>query len=192
MRGARMNRGTVEGSIASGSESHTSPMWLLATLLFFGFLFFVGSLVQITGTEQAVYNLLQSNYIALPGMTAQQLWDIQHNSLNQIQLIATVIGWGVQAFMLMAAFPSEHFITPGLARGRRFVMALLIGGDVLTDAVYVLSGHQIFNGFGFAPGGFGIVIVALVYPIAVCGVTVYCGIELAHRADRLLSLFRLF
>jgi hypothetical protein len=190
MRRGRMRGTTVEGSIAYGGEAHTSPLWLLATAAICGIAWFIFSILQITSTEQAVFHLLQSTYTLQPGMTAQQLLDLQNGSMGQTNLEAAGIGWAVQIFMLLISFPSEHYITPGLDRARRFVMYVLVGGDIVTDAVYVLSGHQIFNGFGFAPGGFGILLVAIIYPIAIAGVTVFCGLELAHRIDRLFGRLR--
>jgi hypothetical protein len=57
----------------------------------------------------------------------------------------------------------------------------------------VLHGRTVFTGFGFlqfAPGGFGILVIAIIYPIAVTAVTVFAGIEFAHRIDRLVSHLR--
>lgn len=182
--------GTVEGSLSYGGEAHTSPLWLLATAAICGIAWFIFSVLQITSTEQAVYHMLQSTFTITPGMTAQQLLALQNGSMDQTNLTASGIGWAVQIFMLLLSFPSEHYIHPRLERGRRFVMAILVGGDILTDALYVLNGHQVFSGFGFAPGGFGVLIAALLYPVAICGVTVFCGMEMAHRIDRLFGRLR--
>ncbi|MBA2681798.1 MAG: hypothetical protein H0U76_25810 [Ktedonobacteraceae bacterium] len=192
MRRARMGQtgGTVEGSLNYGGEAHTSPLWLLATAGICGLAWFIFSILQITSTEQAVFHLLQSTFTLKPGMTAQQLLDLQNGSMDQTNLEAAGIGWAVQIFMLLLSFPSEHYIHPALGRLRRFVMIILVGGDIVTDGLYVLAGHQVFSGFGFAPGGFGVLIVAVIYPIAICGVTVFCGLELAHRLDRLFSRLR--
>lgn len=190
MRRARRSGTTVEGSLSYGGEAHTSPLWLLATAGICGLAWFIFSILQITSTEQAVFHMLQSTFTIRPGMTAQQLLDMQNGSMNQTNLEAAGIGWAVQIFMLLLSFPSEHYIHPALGRARRFVMFILVGGDIITDSLYVLDGHQVFAGFGFAPGGFGVLIVALLYPIAICGVTVFCGMELAHRIDRLFSRLR--
>ncbi len=189
MRRARRAR-TVEGSLAYGGESHTSPLWLLATAAICGIAWFIFSILQITSTEQAVFHMLQSTFTIKPGMTAQQLLDLQNGSMDQTNLEAAGIGWAVQIFMLLLSFPSEHYIHPALGRARRFVMYILVGGDILTDGLYVLNGHQVFNGFSFASGGFGVLVVAILYPVAICGVTVFCGMELAHRVDRLFGRLR--
>jgi hypothetical protein len=190
MRKGRRASGTVEGSLASGGEAHTSPLWLLATAIICGVAWFIFSILQITSTEQAVFHMLQSTFTIQPGMTAQQLLDLQNGTKDQTGLEAAGIGWAVQIFMLLLSFPSEHYILPTLGRARRFVMWVLVGGDIITDMLYVLDGHQVFSGFGFAPGGVGVLIVAILYPIAICGVTVFCGMELAHRLDRLFSRIR--
>jgi hypothetical protein len=70
-------------------------------------------------------------------------------------------------------------------------MYVLVGGDIVTDMLYVLDGRQVFAGFSFAPNGFGVLVVAILYPIAICGVTIFCGMELAHRLDKLFSRMRL-
>lgn len=189
-RARRTSGGTVEGSLSYGGEAHTSPLWLLATAGICGVAWFIFSILQITSTEQAVFHMLQSTFTIQPGMTAQQLLDMQNGSMDQTNLEAAGIGWAVQIFMFLLSFPSEHYTHPLLARGRRFVMIVLVGGDVITDAAYVLAGHQVFSGFGFAPGGFGVLVVAILYPIAICAVTVFCGMELAHRVDRLFSRLR--
>jgi hypothetical protein len=190
MRKGRRSGMVVEGSLAHGGEAHTSPLWLLATAIICGVAWFIFSILQITSTQQAVHHMLQSTYTIDPGMTAQQLLDLQNGSKDQTSLIAAGIGWAVQIFMLLLSFPSEHYIYPALKRGRSFVMYVLIGGDVLTDMLYVLDGRQVFSGFSFAPNGFGVLVVAIIYPIAICGVTVFCGMELAHRIDKLFSRMR--
>lgn len=191
MRGTTSQRPYVEGSIARGSNrGHTTPLWLLVTALLYGIAFFLGSVVQITGTESAVYHLLQSSITIVPNMTAQQLIDIQNGALSQTNLIAAVIGWGVQIFMIMIAFPTNHPMDPRLERLKRGITFLIIGSDIVTDAIYALDGHSVLAGWGFAPGGFGAVIVALLYPMVVCGVTIFCGIQLAHSIDELINHLR--
>lgn len=181
----------VEGSVSSGGEAHTGPLWLLTTAGIFGIAWFIFSTIQITGTIQTVFMFLLSTITVTPGMTAQDLLKLQQGSLDSTELIANAIGWAVQIVLLIATFPSEHYITAHLGRFRRLVMWVLIGGDLLTDALYVLRGRTIFDApFHLAPGGLGIMIIALIYPVAVTAITVFCGVELAHRVDRLLSHLR--
>lgn len=189
----RRTRGAtvIDSTLASGGEAHTSPLWLLATAGVCAFVWFVFCVLQITGTEQAVFGFLQSTITITPQMTAAQLLALQSASTDSNNMIAGAIGWAVQVFLLLASFPSEHYTASHLARGRKFVMCVLIGADWLTDALYVLRGRSVFDGFlHFAPGGFGVLVIAVIYPIAVTGITIFCGIELAHRVDRLISRIR--
>lgn len=191
MRRSRSAGGTVEGTLSSGGEQHTSPLWLLATAgvaALFWFIFFV---IQITGTEQAVYSFLQMTITVTPQETASQLLSMQQGSMDSSAMIADAIGWSVQLVLLFASFPSEHYVTWHIGRARVFVMWILIGTDWLTDMLYVLHGRTVFSGFlHFAPGGFGVLVVALLYPIAVTAITVFAGIEFAHRIDRLIHRLR--
>ncbi len=181
----------VDSTLSSGGEAHTSPLWLLATAGACGFVWFIFSVLQITGTEQAVFGFLQSTITITPQMTATQLLALQSASTDSDHMIAYAIGWAVQVFLLLASFPSEHYTASHLARGRRWVMMILLGADWLTDAIYVLRGRTVFDGFlHFAPGGFGVMLIAVIYPLAVTGITIFCGIELAHRVDRLIGRIR--
>lgn len=187
---ARRTR-TVEGSIAAGGNEHTSPLWLLATAVIFGVALFIFDTIQITSTIQAVLNFLQDTVAVTPAMTASDLLKLQQGQLGSSELIANSIGWSVQIFLLIATFPSEHYITWNLGKARRFVMYILIGSDWFTDFLYVIQGHTIFTGFlQLAPGALGILVIAIVFPIALTGVTVFCGIEVAHRLDRLIHRIR--
>jgi hypothetical protein len=181
----------VEGSLSSGGQEHTSPIWLLTTAGVAGLFWFIFFVIQITGTEQAVFTFLQSTITITPQETAGQLLAMQQGSLDSTNMIASAIGWSVQLMLLVASFPTEHYTTYHIGRARRYAMILLIGTDWLTDMLYVLHHRTVFDGFlHFAPGGFGILIVALIYPIAVTAVTVFAGIEFAHRIDKLISLVR--
>ncbi|HZU03981.1 MAG TPA: hypothetical protein VFA10_30240 [Ktedonobacteraceae bacterium] len=179
----------VSGSVSGGQ--HTSPLWLLATACIAAFVWFVFNTVQITSTIQAVLNFLQNTLTVTPAMTAQDLVRMQQGALGGDLLVANAIGWSVQIFLLIATFPSEHYIAPHLGGARKVIMSVLIGADWLTDTMYVLQGHTIFDSFmHFAPGAIGALVVAIIYPIAVTGVTVFCGIEVAHRVDRLFQCIR--
>ena len=181
----------IDSTLSSGGDAHTSPLWLLMTAGVCAFVWFIFGVLQITGTEQAVFGFLQQTITVTPQMTAAQLLALQSASADSNNNIAGAIGWAVQVFLLLASFPSEHYTASHLARGRKWVMIVLVGSDWLTDALYVLRGRSVFDGFlHLAPGGFGVLIVAILYPLAVTGVTVFCGIELAHRIDRLIHRIR--
>lgn len=192
-RTSRRPRGTttVEGSVSSGGNQHTSPLWLLATAGVAGLFWFIFFVIQITSTEQAVYSFLQMSITVTPQETAGQLLAMQQGSQDSSAMIADAIGWSVQLMLLVASFPAEHYIAYHIGRARRYAMYVLIGTDWLTDSLYALHGRTVFDGFlNFAPGGFGILVVAIIYPIAVTAVTVFAGVEFAHRIDRLISCIR--
>jgi hypothetical protein len=181
----------VEGSLSSGGNEHTSPLWLLATAGVTGLFWFIFFVIQITGTEQAVYTFLQTTITVTPQETAGQLLAMQQGSLDSTTLIADAIGWAVQLMLLVASFPAEHYTAWHIGRARRYAMMVLIGADWLTDALYVLHGRTVFTSFlQFANGGLAILIVAIIYPIAVTAVTVFAGIEFAHRIDKLVNRLR--
>lgn len=184
---------TVEGTISyseSGGE-HTSPIWLLITAGVFGLAWFIFSTVQITSTIQAAFLFLQSTYTITPGETATDLLKIQQGNLDSTTLISTIIGWAIQITLLRTMLPSQHFTLFHLDRARVFITRILIGADVLTDALYVLHGRSVMlDWHTFAPGGLGVLIIAVLYPIALISITVFCGIEMAHRIDRLFQCLK--
>src|SRR5581483_4967086 len=121
MRRARTASGSgptiVDSSAAPGAQSeHTSPLWLLATATIFGFALFIFDTIQITSTIQAVLNFLQVTMTVTPAMTANDLLKMQQGSLGSNELIANSIGWSVQIFLLIATFPSEHYIAWNLGQ----------------------------------------------------------------------------
>src|SRR5260370_15805562 len=92
-RGPRGPRGTiVDGSLSSGGQEHTSPLWLLATAGIAGLFWFIFFVIQITGTEQAVFTFLQSTITITPQETAGQLLAMQQGALDATNMIASAIG----------------------------------------------------------------------------------------------------
>src|SRR5260370_25415985 len=109
-RGPRGPRGTiVDGSLSSGGEQHTSPLWLLTTAGVAGLFWFIFFVIQITGTEQAVFTFLQSTITITPQETAGQLLPMQQGSQDSTNMIASAIGWSVQLILLGASFPAKHY-----------------------------------------------------------------------------------
>lgn len=190
-----------------------SPLSLLVTCLVCIVAFFIFSELQITSTEQAVLGLLAASVTITPGMTAQQMQELMAGSLDHYQTIASAIGWAVQIYMLMIAFPADRAFlgahkkydtlnSASLARSaevrakiKKGITIALISLDVITDFYYVIEGHTLTNGtiFGFLPdvhSAIGVLIVGVFYPVAICGITVYCGLEGVHRLDALLDRIR--
>lgn len=191
-----------------------SPASLFVTFLIFGAAAWIFTQLQIASTEQAVFGLLQSNVIVKPGMTPQQVADFINSNMDRNQTIAYAIGWGVQLFMLMIAFPGDRALLLAhkkygmahhsasiaknaelMGKAFKFVLAALVGGDIITDFLYVVSGHNLTSGsiLGIIPNvsgsGAGVLLVALLYPTAVCGVTIFCSVQAFRRLEALISHF---
>jgi hypothetical protein len=163
-----------------------------------GWIFF--TFLQMASTEDSVFGLLQSNVTVVPSSTPQQIQDALNGSLDRNHLIAFAIALSVQLFLTTLAFPATRALllahkkttSPSsastgseaakMARGQRIITQILIAADVLTDFLYATAGHNVFAGtfFWFIPainphGGLGVLLVGLVYPIAVCGATIFFG-----------------
>lgn len=197
--------GAASATAARGKTVHTdshehgllalSPLALLFLVAVCGGAYYVFSQLQITSTEQAVLNMLQYNVQLNPSMTAQQAVDLIHGNLDRYATIAGAIGWGVQIALLFLSFPPDSALlvmhrmhnramstslveaAVSYAKVRNYLMGTLIGGDILTDMVYVANGHTLlaFNGWLPTFPAIGIAVIALVYPAAICFVTVFVG-----------------
>lgn len=167
------------------------------------------SLLQITGTEQSIFDLLQSGIQILPGLTGNQAEQLLNGSLDHNHTIAGAIGWGVQFALLTAAMPPEqalammhrkynHVVSASLAqhaeliaRIRFWLLLFLIGGDILTDFVYALQGHVTLDGWQFSVGGgAGVILVGLLYPAAICFVTFFAAKYLFAYLGALIAVLR--
>lgn len=165
-----------------------------------GWIFF--TFLQMTSTEDSVFGLLQEGVTVPPKATPQQVVDALNGTMDRNHLIGFAIALSVQLFLTMLAFPTTRALltahrkaaasTPhsastgqeamAMAKWQQIVCRLLVGADVLTDFLYVINGHNVFAGslLGVVPwinpnGGLGIIVVGLVYPLAVCGATVFFG-----------------
>lgn len=186
-----------------------SPITYLLGAVFFGAAFIFFTMLQITSTQDAVFGFLQISIHTPPGMTGPQLLEFINGTLDRNHTIATAIAWGVQCYLLQLAFPSDRAFLMAhkkyntgmsksvsnkallLAKLKTFVTWTLILGDVITDFMYAAAGHAMVGGMHFFiipnitnPGG---LLVALLYPIVICGVTVFFGAEAFHRLDAFLS-----
>lgn len=192
---------TVKLSADSHHMGHVSitqsPLVLVIMFLMCLVGFFVFSILQVTSTEQAILGLLQFNLPLNPGMTAAQLSNFIKGNLDKADQIANAIGWSVQFALLSLSLPPDSALlrvhkmhgkempaslvesAVKQAKLKKFMMSVLIGGDVITDFVYVVAGHTIVTFSGFMPNisgsGFGVMLVALLYPIAICFITIFAG-----------------
>lgn len=209
---------TSRNGAASAARGHTvnadnhehgaltlTPIALLCLTIVTGAAFFIFTNLQVTSTIQAVYGLLQVGIQATP-VSADQVTQLVHGT-DRINTIALAIGWGVQLALWMLAFP-PHIAMLSLHRKynpnvshsiasaadfqrklRTFMMFVLIGGDVITDFVFVVEGHNIISwtGFNFQAGWIGFILVGLLYPIAICFVTIFMGKNFFIFLDALFS-----
>lgn len=191
-----------------------SPLMLIVLILISGIAFFFFSQLQITSTEQTVFDILQISTQLVPGMTANQLQQFMNGQLDHYQTIATAIGWAVQIALFMLSFPVDaalhslhrrfnHDVSPALtasalnySRWRSFLTRVLIGGDILTDFYYVAKGHNLITSTvlgviptSFGPDAFGVILIGIVYPIAVCFVTIFVGKYLLVFVEALIEKF---
>jgi hypothetical protein len=174
----------------------TSPLACLVMLVVCATAYYFFSMLQITSTEQTVFALLQVNAQLVPSMTGAQVASYASGDLGRFQTIAAAIGYGVQIALLTLSFSPDatlllmHQKYNGkssaslskhagfLAKLRLFMLVVLIGGDILTDFWYVISGHSLDG---------GVVLVGIIYPTAICFVTIYGGKYMFVFLDRLID-----
>lgn len=187
-----------------------SPIALLVLFLVCLSAFGIFSMLQITSTEQTVFDLLQIGIQIKPNMTGDQVAQIMNGTLGHNQTIADGIGWSVQIALLLLSMPPEHALAmmhrkyntvasaslarhaEGMAKARQVLMWTLIGGDVITDFYYVIQGHG-FTWDGWHPsfgGTAGVLLVGVIYPIGVCFVTIFVGKYMFSYLDALIDVVR--
>lgn len=189
-----------------------SPLALLVLTVICALAYYLFSQLQITSTEQSVFALLQITIQLPPNLTADQAIQYMNGNLSHYQTIAAAIGWGVQIALLMLSFPPDNALlslhkkyntTPSpslaksastLAKVRKFLMVVLVGGDIATDFLYVVQGHTLFVMDGWMPkvtaGNAGVVLVGILYPAAICFITIFVGKYLFAFVDALFEQFQ--
>ena len=207
---ARRRQGpTVEGSLAGSSTQaghrhlhwqglHTmTPLALLAVLVLLAIVVWIFTLLQITGTENAVYGLLQlSATTTTSTIAAQPGAYLAGHPTSPDQTLAGAIGWGIQVVLLSLTLSPDgalvlihlkHSDIPGqymtqhavfLGKLRGLLLVLLIGADILTDFLYAIQGHTIFVMDGWHPAlpstaAAGTLVVGLLYPAVLIFITVF-------------------
>lgn len=212
-------RATQQQTTKSASTDHhahgllaDSPLALLALTVLCSIAYFLFSQLQITSTEQTVFNLLQLGVQLKPGLTATQAVDFVNGQLDRYHLIAAGIGWGVQIALTILSFPPDSallslhrryttHVSASLTRSaltyakwHRLLMIILIGGDVLTDFWYVAQGHTLITWSGVLPtitsSAMGVILVGIVYPAAICFVTIFVGKYMFVYLDALYEKLR--
>lgn len=153
-------------------------------------------MLQITGTENAVYGLLQLTTATQASSVAGQPTAYMHGRLSVDQTVAGAIGWGVQIVLLTLTLSPDgalvlihlkHSDVPGqylarhaafLGKLRGILVILLIGADILTDFLYAIQGHTVFTWDGWHPSipstaAAGTLLVGLMYPAVLIFINVF-------------------
>jgi hypothetical protein len=187
---------TIEADHHAHGYLALSPLMLLMMIAICAVAYFVFSQLQIAATEQAVLNILQSGEVTQPGLTTEQIQQFMSGELDRYQTIADGIGWSVQLALTLIAFP-PHSLLLSLHRRyneqgtsvsasatkyfkfRRFCSWALIGGDFTTDFLWVIANHTILTWTGYIPHitvqSAGVLMVGILYPVAICFVTIFVG-----------------
>ena len=215
MRSKTMNASAGTGKTLDADDHRQglqalSPLALLILIVICGAAYVIFSLLQITSTEQSVFGLLQVGVQMRPTMTAAEVQQLMTGSLNRYQTIASAIGWGVQIALLMLSFPPDTALlamhrkytaersvslsknAEMLGKLRQYMMFILVAGDVLTDFLYVAGGHALFIMNGWLPSltNPGVLLVGIVYPVAICFVTIFVGKYIFVFIDALIDHLR--
>lgn len=204
----------AEPTIAADDHRHglyaNSPIALLCLFGICAAAFIIFSLLQITSTEQTVFDLLQIGIQIKPGMTGEQVAQLMNGTLGHNQTIASGIGWAVQIALLMISMPPEHALAvmhrkynqvvsaslarhaERMAKARTILQWTLVIGDIITDFYFVVQGHS-FSWDVWHPsfnGSAGVLLLGLLYPTAVCFVTIFVGKYMFGYLDALIDVFR--
>jgi hypothetical protein len=209
-------------TIAADDHRHgwnaDDPITDLITFLGYGGLWFFFTFLQMSSTQDAVFGLLQTGFVANPNETSQQIQAAMNGSLDREHLIAIGIALSVQASLMTLAFPVARSLLLAhknsklpsssstgaealkLDKWKSTLVTLLVVGDVVTDFLYVLQGHNVFGGsvtlFLFSIPWFssgmtiqaaaGILLVGIIYPAAIFVATVFFGNIAAKRLGSLI------
>jgi hypothetical protein len=174
-----------------------SPLMLVGMTIVCAVAYFVFSQLQIGATEQAVLNIMQSGEIVTPGLTGRQITDFMYGRMDKYQTIASGIGWSVQIALTLIAFPANSLLLslhrqfnsdpgPSLTESatkyfkwRKFCTWALVGGDILTDFLYVTQDHVRIDWSNIIPDititNPGVLVIGIIYPVAICFVTIFVG-----------------
>ncbi len=198
----------VEGSLAGSSTRtgshhfhwqglHTmTPLALLVMLILLAIVVWIFTLLQITGTENAVNGLLQLTSTVSTNAIAAQPGAYLAGHTSTDQTLAGAIGWGIQVVLLTLTLSPDgalvlihlkHSDIPGqymarhavfLGKLRGLLMTLLIGADILTDFLYAIQGHTLFVMDGWHPAipstaAAGTLVVGLLYPAVLIFINVF-------------------
>lgn len=214
---ARAAGSTTVNAAAQPSSWHglyaMTPFALLVMIAVSSFALYIFTNLQITGTENSVYGLLQLSTSYPASMTASQVQALLAGNLNRDQTIADAIGWGVQIVLWTLTLSpdaalvlvhikhndtAEHHLARNaamLGKLRLILIWLLIGADILTDFFYVVQNHTLFIMDGWHPSidgtaAAGTILAGLMYPAVIIFINVYVAKYLFAFLEALFSKLR--
>lgn len=204
---------TATATVSADHPAHgllaMSPLMLLFALVACAIAYWQFSQLQIASTEQTVLNMLAAGIQVTPGMTADQIKQFIQGEMNHDQTIAYGIGWSVQIALTLVSFsPTSSLVMlhrrfntdPSVsltqlatryAKWQRFLSWTLIGGDILTDFLFVAENRMsivwdelwpTIHGFSW-----GILLIGIIYPIGICFVTIFVGKYMFVFLDALID-----
>lgn len=218
-RGTARTAQTTASANAGQQQQHwhglygMTPFALLVMIIVCGLALWVFTNLQITGTENSVYGLLQLSAGYPPNATTAQVAEFLNGQLDRNQTIADAIGWGVQIVLWTVTLspdaalvlvhlkhndtPQHHLARNAATLGqiRRALMWLLIGADILTDFIYVVQGHTTMVMDGWHPSiptnaAAGTILAGLMYPAVIIFINVYVAKYLFAFIEALFSKLR--
>jgi len=215
MASARTARsgGAATATVSADHHAHgylaMSPLMLLGMLGLCAIAYWQFSQLQIASTEQTVLNMLTAGIQVTPGMTGDQIKQFMQGQLDHDQTIAYGIGWSIQIALTLISFPPTSSLVmlhrkfnndPGssltelatkYAKWQRFLSWTLIGGDIVTDFLYVAENRMSIQWDGMWPSitgfNFGIILIGIIYPIGICFVTIFVGKYMFVFLDALID-----
>lgn len=204
-----------EGLIGTDNHMHgiyaLSPIELIGLVIVCAVAFGVFSVAQVTNTENAVYSIMQVSFTH-NAASFSQVASLMNATIDRNQRIADIIGWSVQIALVFVAFTpvqalaSMHrrhnsIVTVSLAKHADFLGKLckimqwtLIIGDVITDFWYVAQGQALIAWDGWHPSfpNPGLLVIAIVFPVGICFVTIFVGKFLFVFLDALINKAKAF
>lgn len=166
------------------------------------------NIYQALTTAQGIVMLLELTIKPTLEMTAQDLLNLNNMTAQRYSGIASLIAWGIQAYLFFIAFPSDRaFLRAHLRYNREGVnssvaektlkhadfkeilMWIFITGDIISDAIYAWFGGGDLLSL-LTPAGGARALVSALFALVMLGLTLYAGQEGFHRLGAGLAALR--
>jgi hypothetical protein len=163
------------------------------------FIWGCANLYQALTTAQSIVMLLQMTIKPTTTMTAQDLLNLNNMTAQRYSGIASLIAWGIQAYLFFFAFPSDRAFlsahkrynadetsasisekTKALADFKYVLKWTFIVGDIISDGAYAWFGGGDLLSI-LTPAGGARALVSALFAGVMLGLTLYAGQEGFHR-----------